>query len=146
MGRVKLELPERFEFSTEIPIRIGDINYGGHLGNDAVLALVHEARVRFLEAHGFTELDSGGSGFIMVDAVIVYRSQGYHGQTVVVEVTVGDFSRAGCDFFYRLCDKETGGEVVRAKTGIAFFDYERRRPVAVPERFRAAFEPEGLPG
>ena len=49
MARVKLQLPANFLFSTEIPIRISDINYGGHLGNDAVLSIVHEARIQFLQ-------------------------------------------------------------------------------------------------
>ncbi len=44
MPRVELELPERFQFVTEIPLRITDINYGGHLGNDALLSLLHEAQ------------------------------------------------------------------------------------------------------
>ena len=46
MARVEIELPEQFPFATEIPIRISDINYGNHLGNDAVLSLAQEARVR----------------------------------------------------------------------------------------------------
>ena len=33
MGRVKLELPETFSFSTELTVRVTDLNYGGHLGN-----------------------------------------------------------------------------------------------------------------
>lgn len=139
MGRVKLELPEQFGFSTEIAIRIGDVNYGGHLGNDTVLALAHEARVQFLKFYGFKEMDAGGAGFIIVDAVVVYRSQGFYGQTAKIEVTVGEFSRVGCDFFYRLCDKESGREMVRAKTGIVFFDYKRQEVVAVPKLFRTTF-------
>ncbi|NDG84238.1 MAG: thioesterase, partial [Proteobacteria bacterium] len=60
MPRIKIDLPERFAFSTELSLRITDINYGGHLGNDAVLGLVHEARVRFLKHHGFSETEIGG--------------------------------------------------------------------------------------
>jgi hypothetical protein len=46
-----------------------DINYGGHLGNDAVLSLVHEARVRFLKQQGYTENNIEGAGIIMADAI-----------------------------------------------------------------------------
>jgi len=140
MARVKLELPEHFSFSTEIPLRVGDINYGGHLGNDAVLSLIHEARVQFLKAHGFSELDVDGAGIIMADSVVVYRSEAFYGEVMVVDVTVGEFSRVGCDFFYRLSDKDSGREVVRAKTGIVFFDYEVRKTVAVPPKFQALFD------
>jgi len=64
MPRVELELPERFQFVTEIPLRITDINYGGHLGNDALLSLLHEARVQFLRQYGFTEMNVDGRSII----------------------------------------------------------------------------------
>jgi acyl-CoA thioester hydrolase len=73
MARVKLEIPETLPFSTEISVRIGDINYGGHLGNDAVLSIVHEARVRFLGSLGYTEMNVEGKGIIMTDAVVVFK-------------------------------------------------------------------------
>jgi len=141
MGRVKLDLPDLFVFSTDLPVRITDINYGGHLGNDAVLSLMHEARVRFLGSSGFTEMDAGGPGIIMTDTVIVYRSEAFYGETIVVQVALGPFSRVGCDVFYRLSEKEADREVARAKTGIVFYDYGERRAVAVPETFRSAFSP-----
>ena len=46
MARVKLELPAQFNFRTNIPIRIQDLNYGNHVGNDAILSIMHEARLR----------------------------------------------------------------------------------------------------
>ena len=88
MARVKIELPREFIFKTEIPIRINDINYGGHLGNDAVLSIAHEARLRFLKQHNFTELDAGGAGIIMVDAAIQYKAEGFYGDIITVEIAV----------------------------------------------------------
>jgi acyl-CoA thioesterase FadM len=138
MARVEIELPERFLFTTEIPIRIGDVNYGGHLGNDAVLSLVHEARVRFFARHGWTELDVTGPGIVMVDAAVVYRAEGSWGMTLRVDLAAADLRTRGCDLLYRLTDVATGKEIARAKTGIVFFDYAARRVVHVPEAFRAA--------
>lgn len=140
MARIKLELPPQFHFSTELPIRISDVNYGGHLGNDAVLSLVHEARVRLLKQHGYAELSIEGAGIIMSDAVVVYTSEGFYGDTLVVDVAVGNFQNASCDFFYRLVNKETGVEIARAKTGIVFYDYRAKKSVAVPLKFREKFE------
>jgi len=139
MSRVKLDLPDNFKFSTETVVRISDINYGGHLGNDSVLSLIHEARVRFLKHHGFTEADIDGVGIIMTDAVIVYRSEGFYSDTLVIDVSVGDFSKVGCDFIFRLTNKENGSEIARAKTGVVFFDYTKRKIVAMPDKFKALF-------
>ena len=126
MARVKLSLPSDFTFSTEVEVRINDINYGGHVSNDKILAFIHEARVRYLKHHGFTELNVEGRGIIMVDTVILYKSESFHGDLLQIEVTVDDFHKYGCDFYYKLTNKPSGTEVARAKTGIVFFDYENR--------------------
>ena len=138
MARVKLDLPGRFAFSTELEIRIGDINYGRHLGNDAVLAFAHEARLRFLKSFGFSESDVDGVGMIMLDAVVVYKSQAFHGEVLKIEVAAADPGPCGCDLLYRMTDKASGREVAHVKTGLAFFDYAKNRIAKMPERFRAA--------
>ncbi len=137
MARVKIELPKEFIFKTEIPIRINDINYGGHLGNDAVLSIAHEARLRFLKQHNFTELDAGGAGIIMVDAAVQYKAEGFYGDIILVEIAVTDITGIGCDFVYRCSNKNTGTIIAIVKTGIVFYDYNRKKIVSFPEKFGA---------
>ena len=139
MARIKLELPKAFPFSTEIAIRISDINYGGHVGNDSVLSIIHEARVQFLMKHGFTEFNVDGAGIIMVDSVVVYKSESFYGEHALVEVAVDDIQKHGCDFFYRITEKESGREIARAKTSILFFNYEKRTLMEVPKKFATLF-------
>jgi acyl-CoA thioesterase FadM len=143
MARVEVELPERFPFRTEIPVRISDVNYGGHLGNDAVLSIVHEARVRFLRTHGWTERDVAGAAFVMIDAAVVYRAEGLYGMVLVVDVAVADLRSRGCDFVFRLSDRESGREIARAKTGIVFMDPASGRVVHAPAPFVRAVEAGG---
>jgi 4-hydroxybenzoyl-CoA thioesterase len=135
VARIELNLPKTFAFSTDVRVRISDINYGNHLGNDALLSLVHEARLQFLQSRGFSELDIDGCGLILTDAVIVYKSQGFHGDLLTILAAVGDFNKYGCDFFYKVIRKNGGKEVARAKTGIVFFDYNRQKMVPVPAAF-----------
>jgi acyl-CoA thioester hydrolase len=139
MARAKLELPASFPYTTEIPLRISDINYGGHLGNDAVLSILHEARVRFLQQYGYSELDIDGAAIMMTDAVILYRSEGFYGDVLTIDVGVTDVHSAACDIVYRLTNRSTGVEVVRAKTGIVFIDPQRKKITAIPEGFRLKF-------
>ena len=68
MPRIRIDLPATFPFAIELPVRITDVNYGGHLGNDALLSLLHEARCRFLLHHGCSEANTAGVGMVMVDA------------------------------------------------------------------------------
>lgn len=135
MSRVKINLPARFLFTTELSVRISDINYGGHLGNDALLSLIHEARIRFLREFGFSEFDVAGAGIIMVDSVVMYRSEAFQGDILVIDVAIGDMHPTGCDILYRVAEQSSGREVARVKTGIVFFDYTRRKIVPMPERF-----------
>ena len=136
MPKVKIALPEKFIFKTEIPIRISDINYGGHLGNDAVLSVAHEARLRFLKHNGFTELDIDGAGIIMVDAAVQYKSEGHYGDVLTVEVAVNDFTSVGCDIVYKMSNNKTGKIVAIVKTGIVFYDYENKKVKPVPGKFK----------
>jgi 4-hydroxybenzoyl-CoA thioesterase len=138
MPRVAIELPERFFFETLLPIRIDDINYGGHLGHDAVFKLVQEVRVRFLREHGWTELDLGGVGLIMADAAAVYRAEAFHGDVLAVKLGAADVRTRGCDLVALLADSAGGREIARVKTGLLFFDYAARKVVAMPEAFRRA--------
>lgn len=135
MARIKLEMPAIYPFRTELTVRITDINYGGHLGNSNVLALIHEARVRFLKSFGCSEIDVEGFGTIMLDSVVIYKAQAFAGDVLQIEVAAGDFSRLGCDIFYRITKKEGGAEVVLAKTGIAVFDYANQKRISPPEAF-----------
>jgi acyl-CoA thioester hydrolase len=139
MARMKLDLPEKFDFAIDIAVRIENINYGGHLGNDSLLSLIHEARINFLKKHGFTESDIGGVGIIMVDTVILYKSESFHGDVLTFEVAVQNVGRAGCDFVYRVTNKDTEKDVAHAKTGIVFFDYDKRKVVNTPEVFVGLF-------
>ena len=136
MSRIKIELPQTFLFRTEISLRIGDINYGGHLGNDSVLSLIHEARLQFLKSLNYTELDIGGSSLIMSDAAITYRSEAFYGDIVVVEVAVADVASRSFDLLFRLSNKASLKEIASAKTGMLAFDYTSRKICELPLKFK----------
>lgn len=139
MARIKITPPKKFDFSTEISLRISDINYGGHLGHDSILSLAHEARVRFFKSHGFTELNVFGPAMILSDVAIYYKSEGFYGDSIVVDIAVCDFLKYGCDLVYRLSNKESGNVVALLKTGIVFIYYEKREVAPVPKEFKKLF-------
>lgn len=143
MARIKIELPEKFIFQTEVPIRITDINYGRHLGNDALLSIVHEARVRFFNHLGFTENDVVGVGIIMVDAGVQYKNEGFYGDILKIKIAVADITKIGCDIIYLLTNKKTGKEIAIAKTGIVFYDYANKKTVLIPQKFITKIESLG---
>jgi acyl-CoA thioester hydrolase len=138
--RIKIELPAKMMFSCEIPLRITDINYGGHLGNDAVLSIMHESRVLFLKNLGYEELKMAGAALIMADSAIIYKSEGFYPETMVVEIGAADFTRSGFDLVYKITAKSTGKEIAIAKTGLLCFDYQTRKIVSIPAEVREKME------
>ena len=131
MARIKVELPEKFSFSTSITIRITDLNYGGHVGNDTILSLIHEGRVQFLKQFGLEELKFAGVGLIMSDVAIEFKSESFHGDEIKVWVTVAEFTKVSFDLYYKL-EKINGEPVAFAKTGMICFDYAKKKVAAIP--------------
>ncbi len=145
MARIKITLPEQFVFTTIIPIRITDVNYGGHVGNDTILTLLHEARMQFLNHFAYTELDLEGTSLIMSDVAIEFKSELFYGDSVKAYVTANDFSKVGFDVCYKLVNEKDGKVVALAKTGMVCYDYKIKKVVAVPtEAVRKFTTPESL--
>ena len=137
MARVKLDMAGvEFVFRTELEVRITDINYGRHVGNDAMLGLLHEARLRFLEYFGFSEEDIGGAGMLMSDAVVQFKAVALRGDRLAVEIGLADVERKTFDLMYRVVRPGDGAVIALAKTGMVAFDYVRNRVASLPEAFK----------
>jgi acyl-CoA thioester hydrolase len=135
MARIKIDLPENFSFSCQIPVRITDINYGGHVGNDTILSIIHEARMQFFNSFGYTEMNFAGAGMIMADLAIEFKSELFYGDVVIASVVAGEISKIGFELFYKL-EKDSGAKKIlisKAKTGMICYDYTNKKIVAVPE-------------
>jgi YbgC/YbaW family acyl-CoA thioester hydrolase len=141
MSRVKISLPDKFLFSATIPLRITDVNYGGHVGNDSILSLIHEARMQFLKDFGLTEMEFGGVGLIMGDVAIEFKNEVFYDNALTIFVTITHFNRAGFDIFYKLIKLNNEKEVLvaMAKTGMVCFDYTKKKIAAVPQQVIEVF-------
>jgi len=135
MARIVIDLPDQFSFSVTLAVRVTDLNYGNHVGNDNMLSLLHEARIQYYRHLGFKNeiafVDTVGQ--IITDAAIVYKAEAFLGDELVIELAAADFSKYGFDLLYRVTQERTGKEVARGKTGIVCFDYSTRKVTAVPE-------------
>ena len=134
MARVKLSIPETYIFQNTIKVRISDLNYGGHTGNDTILKYMHETRMNFLASLGIkSEISVDGNvGIIVADAAIEYKSETFFNDSIKIFVAIGEFHKYGFDMFYHLI-KEDKKEVARGKTAIVFFDYSTRKITRAPE-------------
>ena len=146
MSRVIIDMPDTFSFFCIIPVRISDINYGNHVGNDAILSIIHEARVQFLKSHGYTELNLAGTGTIMADVAIQFKSEAFYGDQLHASIAAGDISKIGFDLFYKLETFLPDNKkvlVANAKTGMICYDYLNKKIVSVPAEVKQKFSREG---
>jgi|SRR5690242_5103447 YbgC/YbaW family acyl-CoA thioester hydrolase len=141
MPRLKIDLPAKKLFTVSIPVRITDINYGNHVGNNAIVEIIHEARVQFMQKHGFTELNVAGTALIMSELLVEYKNESFYGDVLEVEIFIGEITRVSFELFYQIsttCNKKKI-IIALAKTGMVCYDYEMKKVTALPEELRSIF-------
>lgn len=137
MARVQIELPDQWSFTAELVVRITDINYGRHVGNDALVGLLHEARMQWIRSLGYpSELLAEPVGLIMVDLAVRFKAEAVYGDRLRAQIACDDWSSLGFGLTYLLTRVNDGAEVARARSGMAFFDYAKKRLAAPPPDFR----------
>lgn len=135
MARITIELPPAFYFSTNITVRITDINYGGHAGNDTILSLIHEARMQFLNSLGYTEMNCGGISLIMADAAVEFKKELFYGNVVTISIAAISLSKISIELFYKMEKLEKGKTVLvaKAKTSMIGYDYTAKKLASFPK-------------
>lgn len=140
MARIQIEQPEKHVFSTEIEVYLTHINHAGHVDNALLLTMVSEARQRYFQAMGYSQSDVEGLGIIVADAAVQYLSEVFHGEKLAIGMSALAFNKYGCDLVWQAHELGSGREVARGKTGIVFFDYEKRQIALVPAAFPSRAE------
>lgn len=135
MPRVTLSEQESYEHCHAITVRPTDINYAGHLGNEALLGLVHEARTNFLRELGFDTIVGKRQpvGLIIADLAVNFKAEAFARDQVTIESQIGEISAKSFRLFHRL---RRGEDVIAlVETGIVAFSYVERQPVTLPTAF-----------
>lgn len=140
MSRVLIELPDNFAFSTELDVLIQHINAAQHLANEQLIALLNEARMRYMATINLASLHLPARSFINADLAVIYKSEAHHGDRLRIEITAADFNQYGCDFFYRVSRIADNRLIAVAKTAMLLFDYEKNSLKLAPEHFESLFK------
>jgi acyl-CoA thioester hydrolase len=117
-------------------IRISDINYGGHMGNDRALSLFQDARILFLEDLGYSEKSIGdGVGIILTKAEIEYKREVFLHDELIAVVAPGEIRSRSFELNYsfsRNCDE---AEVFKGKTILVAYNYMTGKTTHLPPEF-----------
>jgi YbgC/YbaW family acyl-CoA thioester hydrolase len=138
MARLKIELPQKILASVSIPVRITDINYGNHVGNNSIVEIIHEARVQFLKQHGFTELNVAGTSLIMSELLVEFKNESFYDDVLEIKIFSGEITRVSFELFYEISVKRNQQKIIiaHAKTGMVCYNYEIKKVNALPEELR----------
>ena len=138
MPRIKIDIPETKLAAIKIPVRISDINYGNHVGNDAFVSIIHEARVQWLQQNDYTELNAGSAGLIMGDIAIEFKNESFYGDIIEVAIYAGEISRVSFELFYQLTAARNDNQILlaNAKTAMVYYSYEIKKPVSITEEIK----------
>lgn len=134
--KIKFKIPTKFHFKTKLKIRVSDLNYGGHLGNDSVLSLAHESRVRFFFELNVTERNFFNVGLIMADSAIKYKSQGYLNESIIIKISVTELRSHGFKLFYILKKNNSNIDLAHVQTSMVCYDYKKSKILQLPEDFK----------
>lgn len=130
----------QFVFTTNMGIRISDINYGNHLGHDSLVSFFHEARVRFLKKIGYGELDINGLGILVTNLVVNYVNEAFYSDVITIKIGIGEIKKSSIDLIYQAIIEDTNSEIARAITTVTFYDYKNLKVARIPKIFLSSIK------
>ena len=124
------------KISSEYVVGVGDINYGGHMGNEKSLLVFSDARINFLRNFGFTELNIGSSiGLILAEASVKYKKEVFMHDVLQTEVWISEVKGLRWTISYETTRVEDGNVVFSGSTLMLCYDYNSKKVSRIPEDF-----------
>ena len=135
MPKIKLKQKEKYEFVYKTKVNVRDVNYGGHLGNDSLVGLTHEARIDLLDKMGFTELDlgDGKTGLIMTDLAVNFIGEGFLLDEIEILSHIDEITAASFRVFHKI--SKSNKVLALVETGLVTFNYNEKSIEEIPQQF-----------
>lgn len=139
MERVSLDFPEAAIIHRHsLTVRVTDMNYGRHLGHDAVVSLLHEARVQAFATLDLVEWDMQGYPSIVADLAVQYQHEARWPEALVIETAVPDPQGKALTIYQRVRKVAPDTIVATARVNQLLLDPQTGRPAAVPDKVKQA--------
>ena len=135
---MKIQGKQVFEYEDQL--RVTDMNYGNHLGNDKVLGLFHDARLKWMNYLNQSELSFYGKALIQHDAAINYKSEAFCHDRIIIKLYIFDIDSKSFDIYYQILHKLNKKEIAIGKTGMTFYNYEEKKIATTPVKFKKDFK------
>jgi acyl-CoA thioester hydrolase len=124
-----------------LPIQWADLDAYGHVNNLVYLRWFEAARAVYATRVGVEVLPGrSGVGAALASISCKYLRQLSYPGSVFSGVRATRISLGGVTLEFRIVDSSIGVPVAEGTCDAALYDYAENKPVAVPERIRAAVE------
>jgi acyl-CoA thioesterase FadM len=140
MVRIILDELPNYEFSYSLTVRATDINYAGHLGNEALLGLIHEARSQFLRALNFDTIVGKNQrvGLIIADLAVNFKAEAFARDQLTIDCQIGEISEKSFRLFHRV--RREAQVIAVVETGMVAFDYQAETVTTLPDDFMSGLQ------
>ena len=139
MERVKLDFPaEAVIHRHPLTVRVTDMNYGRHLGHDAIVSLLHEARIQAFAALDLPEWDMHGHPSVVADLAIQYHREARWPDALLIDTAVPEPQGKALIIYQRIYQADSEQVVATSRVNQLLIDLATGRPVAVPELVKQA--------
>ncbi|MFA6878453.1 MAG: thioesterase family protein [Fusobacterium sp.] len=123
-------------FSTSYKVRVDDINYGGHMGNERALILFQQTRTEWLNSIELDELNIGEEkGIIQLESHVYYLKEVVFGEELLCAIKNIEVVKSSFDIFYEVKNKNNE-IVIKGSTRMMAFDYKRKKISRIPKIFK----------
>jgi acyl-CoA thioester hydrolase len=122
-----------------LAVRFRDCDALGHVNNAVYLTYLEQARFTLWRAQiNFMARPAAGGGprgdgIILARAELDFRGQARYGDELEVRIGLVGFGKSSFTYQYEIVDVPAGRLIANAKTVQVWFDYDRERPVPLPD-------------
>ena len=127
-------------FQERYKVTIGDINYGGHMGNERALLIFQQGRISWLHSMGYSEINIGdNTGIIQREAHIKYLGEVFLNEELTVSIVEARLKRSNFTLKYEI-KNERSELVITGEVLLVAFNYERKKIAPLPKDFKEKVE------
>ena len=131
-----------YRFSIPIQVRIGDINYGNHVGYHCFFLYFQDARISYLGQFGYSESNIEGYAMIVAEASCKYKHEVFHGDALEVKCRTSHIRNKSFRINYEI--EKDGIPCAEGQTINMCLDRNSKKVVKLPSSFvKTVLEYEG---
>lgn len=130
-------MTDAYRHRTTLQVRFRDIDAFKHVNNAVFFSYVEQARIRYLLDVVQPDRPFDRLPLILARVELDYRSPITFGEEVDIDTRVERIGRSSIGMAHRMSAAPEGRLVGEVQTVLVTYDYERARPVPVPDEWRA---------